>query len=339
MQGTATGPLGALLIIVPLAAIPVFAVVGVPQFAPVIASFSGDDEFSETTDEEISDLGTAASSYSSSPSKSRFALNETPGKRRSASDLYAPVDNFSSIPASNLTTRSANPQLKTARPDHALEKSVRQRSTESALLPAEALDEWEIRPELSETLARQGDMQGLAEVESSRDKPAGATETLELRVDESDDGRISADGFASDLMNPGQDRKESRTPIRGLTEPPRNRREHEIDANGAGRKEGPPQTAEVAGASLSEQSGWQIAARRLKELGIRKYRLESQIEEQTFVFVCSFSSKENLRVVHRFEAVADTPLEAVQDVLEQIDGWRSREGESGPGVVVADDAH
>jgi hypothetical protein len=70
---------------------------------------------------------------------------------------------------------------------------------------------------------------------------------------------------------------------------------------------------------MSEQSGWKAAARRLKELGIRKYRLESQIEEQTFAFICTFTSRDNPRVVRRFEAVADNPLEAVQKVLEQID--------------------
>ncbi len=81
--------------------------------------------------------------------------------------------------------------------------------------------------------------------------------------------------------------------------------------------------------SLAEESGWQDAARRLKKLGIRKYRLESQIDEQRFVFSCSFASPDNPRVVRRFEADADNPLEAVQQVLEQIDEWRSRNGASG----------
>jgi hypothetical protein len=76
---------------------------------------------------------------------------------------------------------------------------------------------------------------------------------------------------------------------------------------------------------MSEQSGWQAAARRLKELGIRKYRLESRIEEQTFTFWCAFASPDNPRVLQRFEDDADTPLEAVQKVLAQIDEWRARD--------------
>ena len=74
----------------------------------------------------------------------------------------------------------------------------------------------------------------------------------------------------------------------------------------------------------SEQSGWQTAARRLKELGIRKYRLDAQIEEQNFIFTCSLTSPDDVRIVRKFEAEADTPLEAVQQALEQIDDWRAR---------------
>ncbi len=73
-----------------------------------------------------------------------------------------------------------------------------------------------------------------------------------------------------------------------------------------------------------EQSGWEAAARRLKELGIRKYRLDAQIEEQTFIFICTFTSPDDARIVRRFEAEADTPLGAVQQMLEQIDDWRAR---------------
>jgi hypothetical protein len=78
--------------------------------------------------------------------------------------------------------------------------------------------------------------------------------------------------------------------------------------------------------NLTGQSGWREATRRLKELGIRRYRLESQIEEQTFVFICSFAAVENPRVVRRFEAEADDPLEAVQRVIEEIDEWQKHGG-------------
>jgi hypothetical protein len=86
---------------------------------------------------------------------------------------------------------------------------------------------------------------------------------------------------------------------------------------------------------MSEQSAWQAAARRLKELGIRKYRLVPLLDDVTFTFTCDFATPESTRVVRRFEAVADTPLEAVQDVLSQIDDWRS--GVRRPKVAAAPD--
>jgi hypothetical protein len=74
MKSSAGGPLGALLMIAPLAAIPVLAIVGVPQFAPVVAS-SADEE-------EISDLGEAVASPTAEP----FA------PRKSRDDIFAPLD-------------------------------------------------------------------------------------------------------------------------------------------------------------------------------------------------------------------------------------------------------
>ena len=54
--------------------------------------------------------------------------------------------------------------------------------------------------------------------------------------------------------------------------------------------------------------------------------LLQRIDEQNFVFTCTMASPDNPRVVRRFEADADNPLEAVQQVLEQIDEWRGRGG-------------
>ena len=76
---------------------------------------------------------------------------------------------------------------------------------------------------------------------------------------------------------------------------------------------------------MAEPPGWQTAARRLKELGIRKYRLESQIEDQSFTFSCTMASPDNPRVPRKFEADADDPLEAVRIVLAEIDDWRNRD--------------
>src|SRR5436190_4122246 len=78
---SASGPIGALLVIAPLVAIPVVAIVGIPQFAPVVASSSLDDDFGE--EPLRNDFATTA------------PLNSprgTPPVRYKADDLFAPVE-------------------------------------------------------------------------------------------------------------------------------------------------------------------------------------------------------------------------------------------------------
>ncbi|HTI52435.1 MAG TPA: hypothetical protein VL475_15835 [Planctomycetaceae bacterium] len=77
---------------------------------------------------------------------------------------------------------------------------------------------------------------------------------------------------------------------------------------------------------MPEQSGWRAAAERLRELGIRKYRLESKIENQSFLFRCEYPTPENPHVTELFEADADTPLDAVLHTLHQIDEWLQSDG-------------
>jgi hypothetical protein len=48
-----------------------------------------------------------------------------------------------------------------------------------------------------------------------------------------------------------------------------------------------------------------------------------------FNFSCRFASRSNPRVIHRFEAEAADPLDAVNQVLRQVDDWRARHVERG----------
>ena len=74
----------------------------------------------------------------------------------------------------------------------------------------------------------------------------------------------------------------------------------------------------------SEQLTWDAAIRRLKSLGIQKYRLESVPGQDSFMFSCTVYPANNSRMTRRFEAEAEEPLLAVQKVLDQVDEWRSR---------------
>jgi hypothetical protein len=66
---------------------------------------------------------------------------------------------------------------------------------------------------------------------------------------------------------------------------------------------------------------WREASLRLHDLGIRDYHLERGASESSFLFVCVFSPGDAPQVVHRFEAEAEDPLVAVNQVLNQVDGW------------------
>jgi hypothetical protein len=66
---------------------------------------------------------------------------------------------------------------------------------------------------------------------------------------------------------------------------------------------------------------WREATRRLEEVGITDYRLERGDMSDRFLFVCRFSPGGDERIVQRFEAEAAEPLEAVENVLAQVESW------------------
>jgi hypothetical protein len=313
MAGSAGGPLGALLMIAPLAAIPVFAIVGVPQFASVVAS--------PADDEEIADLGNsdslASPAISSAPSRSRAA----------ADDIFSPV--------SDAAPRSDSSTSRTARDSETVQGKNRSRGETLTLPPPDALDQWEIRQTAVDEAPRGKAPKPLLSAPPSRAKNNDRSESLELSDDDPASGLVSAENFSPDLLKP--DLSHQSKPEK------RNSRGDASGAQGNGRTPSKMSPGEARGRrattaadsphappatefNLAEQSGWRDATRRLKELGIRKYRLESQIEEQTFVFICSFAAVENPRVVRRFEAEADNPLEAVQKVIDEIDEWQRHGG-------------
>lgn len=80
---------------------------------------------------------------------------------------------------------------------------------------------------------------------------------------------------------------------------------------------------EEVGKSGDDSQKWKAAIRRLNALGIHDYELQPGERRGEFHFSCRFASRTNPRVIQRFEAEAGEPLEAVQQVLSQIDEWRT----------------
>jgi hypothetical protein len=74
---------------------------------------------------------------------------------------------------------------------------------------------------------------------------------------------------------------------------------------------------------------WKRAVGRLNALGIRDYQLQPGEREGEFNFSCRFAARSNPRVIHRFEAESSDPLEAINQVLRQLDDWRARHVDRG----------
>jgi hypothetical protein len=95
------------------------------------------------------------------------------------------------------------------------------------------------------------------------------------------------------------------------------------DASAEGRSSAAPPSASLNG------SAWKRAVSRLNALGIRDYQLQPGERDGEFNFSCRFAARGNPRVIHRFEAEAADPLEAVNQVLRQLDDWRARHADRG----------
>jgi hypothetical protein len=105
MRSAGAGLFGALLMVAPLVAIPIFAVVGVPQFAPAVSPASGDpDASADEFDADDTDVGSRSSRKVTARSSRGGAA-----KRRSADDLYAALPE-------PLTTSSDEAEIPSARP-------------------------------------------------------------------------------------------------------------------------------------------------------------------------------------------------------------------------------
>jgi hypothetical protein len=299
--------------IAPLAAIPVFAIVGVPQFASVVAS--------PTEDEEIADLGESDSSASPT-------ISSTPSRGPTAAgDIFSPV--------SDVKSPSDLSPSRPSRDSESVQGKHRSRGETLTLPPPDALDQWEIRQQALDEAPRGKVPKSFPSAPPSRGKKYDESESLELPDEDLAGGLVSAENFSPDLLKPepsGQAKPEKRNPRGDSNGAPGNGRTPSKAASAGSRGRGatvrsdPPHAPRATESNLAEQSGWRDATRRLKELGIRKYRLESQIEDQTFVFICSFAAVENPRVVRRFEAEADNPLEAVQKVIDEIGEWQRHGG-------------
>ncbi|MSR57813.1 MAG: hypothetical protein EXS05_09080 [Planctomycetaceae bacterium] len=196
------------------------------------------------------------------------------------------------------------------------------------------LDEsWEVIPDSLEqidTLPGRS-KPDLATLPDSFDDPRGSAPSKatirpapQRRPDSESSYGVPADQFSPDLIHPGPPAGQpKKLHSQEKTSPP--------DAGARSQNQNPkmriaprrrPEGEPVEGQpEAMEQSRWQAAANRLKDLGIHKYRLSWNFERQKFLFCCILPSSDGSEVSDLFDADADTPLDAVETVVGQINEW------------------
>jgi hypothetical protein len=147
----------------------------------------------------------------------------------------------------------------------------------------------------------------LAPVEAEAAEPSSPDDSLAWSRDPADDNQAESGLFAPRAAVAPIQKPLPRPLKTSAVAPP-------VTVTGAAEAYVPPPATE---SGLS----WREATRRLKEIGITEYRLDNHPSTDQFLFVCHFSPGGDARIVQRFEADGDEPLEAVEDVLAQVDHW------------------
>lgn len=279
-----------ILVLIPLVAVPMLAIFGIPEIAPVKKSALNEndlfdqDESAQTPFEEISfdsssheiDLGGEGNLNGPAKSKHSHAGGGNPFGKMAGSD-------------------------KRTRPD------------EEWLPPAGALDGWE----LERTPKRLESNAGAAELNAAAEFPREQREPQPIQQAGLDNLPASSgglDSFGQEIQQVGNeanpfDRQSGVIQQAAVQEPEPVR---EVD----------PQFRQRAETMLRrDPATWSAAVQKLNELGIRDYRLEPGVRPNEFLFSCSYSPPQNPRVSRRFEAEALDPLKAVIKVLQQVDEW------------------
>ncbi|HVV98880.1 MAG TPA: hypothetical protein VHB77_01000 [Planctomycetaceae bacterium] len=331
----------------PLVAVPVLAVVGIPQFAPVIASSPDEDLRSERS--------TGSERTATSPRRT----NQT------ADDLFAPLEepvqgfhdplaqtanDARPMPSWNREPRAAVDQAPESVPVDALDGwdlvDVASPATAKPSIPAVSeppVEKFRSRPQPQEPdhfvdaamqPKRAAHNRGFAdEVEAARPR-AGLSET-----------KLSTPAWAAD---PTETPRAPDVASRESVEPKAKRRSFGLnpgklfggrsrETEARAQTEDAPELDEAAfaGSQADEVafdnatptgrpgSAWQAAARRLKELGVGNHHLNYFADRDAYRFWCSVNDRSSPTVTRRFEAMESDPLTAIENVLRQVEDYNS----------------
>jgi hypothetical protein len=271
-----------MLMLIPMTAVPVMALFGIPQFFPVSASpFTSHDDTAGPGRVQERRVGQSDA----------LQIREFSTEPAASFDLFQPYDARSRTEHSDTAGVVANASSN---------ELVRRRLA------------W-TDPLSSRQNASSADRRGTVGIDARRD-PGTQTATA-ARVRSHDSALNSRPEF---VFN-GQAAIPPRNTA-GLNKSTPNPTSGEPDATG-GETTATRSISQNARLSQADSISWSQAVDRLNELGIRTFRLTPDSERTGYRFVCLVTSVDDPRISRRFEAESADPLVAVGRVLAQVENW------------------
>ncbi|MCH9790380.1 MAG: hypothetical protein K0U82_06140 [Planctomycetes bacterium] len=283
------------LMLIPLVAVPMLAIFGIPEIAPVKKSSINENDLFDSE-------GSSRSQFEEISFDSSSHEIDLGGE-------------------GNLSGQSRSNQNRGDR-GGSFEKMASSRkdalNREDWLPPAGALEGWE----LEEVPSQLNSDQKSVKLKSAGSLPKFALDKNPIQQAAFEEGRPSSNSVTPigqeirQVENEGNPFEPSAQAQLAPTEP------SSVPARQAAVKEVDQQFRIRAETMLRrDPATWSAAVQKLNDLGIRDYRLEPGVRPNEFLFSCSYSPPNNPRISRRFEAEALDPLKAVIKVLQQVDEW------------------
>ena len=338
MRSFSNVPLTTLLLLMPLLIIPLLAVFGIPEFAPVSASPSADFEVLPSLASSV-DAGVGLSSrYTPEDLFASFASGGTLQSNQSATDMQDEwTDPFQMTEADSDSPGNSNwDRLDILGVTDSDADRIRFLADENG----------------GEAISRERNPRDVFGVDSQSGADGGSRFAPASARNAGRSNRTDADRAANGFLSLVDFERARRRAVSGKSSVPVGR----IDspANASVRSPSAETDQPIPPAAVQPQSGesirpferassqrvpgrnapasapsgepltWGVAVKRLNGLGIRHFQLEPGERAAEFHFSCFFTPPDNPKITHRFEAEAADPLIAVGKVLAQVERWSSQ---------------
>lgn len=287
-----------ILVLIPLVAVPMLAIFGIPEIAPVKKSALNEKDLFDQEDSAQSPFEEIAFDSSSH----EIDLG-------GEGNLHGAAHNGHQGHSGHQGHPGQNPFGKTAG------NSQRRRRDDEWLPPAGALDGWEVE-QAPHKLEPDREM---VELNSPAAFPGENREPEPIQQAGFDSQPEAPSGVANAFGQEVQQFEEQGNPFNSQPQEPAPVQQAAVQEPA---REVDPQFRQRAEQMLRrDPATWSAAVQKLNELGIRDYRLDPGLRPNEFHFSCSYSRPQNPRISRRFEAEALDPLKAVINVLQQVDEW------------------